>query len=140
MGPHMRQQNWEILLDTYITVNKNVFFDYGESDCVRFCARWIMNATGKKVLKGILYRGVKSGERILKDGGGLWNLTTKQMQEIGNKEIPVTLAKRGDIIGIMTLAHGESVGICTGRNIVSPGDDGLVFLPMSEAHRAWEVA
>lgn len=135
----MRSERWPEILDDYIRVNSGKEYKYGKTDCVMFASGFIKLITGKDTLKGKRYAGQKSALSLLKKSGGLFNLVDMQCEKAGFPVIEVMKAKRGDVVGFMTEAHGETVGICVGNMFVSPGTDDLVFLPMAQAIRAWEV-
>ena len=135
----MRKQNWPELLDKYITENNSQTYKYGVFDCVTFGAEWIALIMDVDILDGIKYKGIKSALSLLNKHGGLFKMTSVQMGKAGLKKTHPALAKRGDIVGFMTEAHGETVGICIGRQVVSPGENKLIFLPMTDAVIAWEI-
>lgn len=136
----MRNELWPEILNDYIQLNLGKEYKYGKNDCVMFMAGYIRLITGKDVLAGKRYNGQKSAFTLLKRHDGLFNLVDMQFEKLGLKKISnVNKAKRGDIVGFVTKLHGETVGICIGSTFVSPGADDLVFLPMTQAVRAWEV-
>ena len=136
----MRNELWPEILNDYIQLNLVKEYKYGKHDCVMFMAGFINMITGKDVLKGKRYNGQKSALTLLEKHGGLFNLVDMQFEKVGFKKISnVRKTKRGDVVGFITESHGETVGICIGSTFVSPGVHDLVFLPMTQAVRAWEV-
>jgi hypothetical protein len=135
----MRYEQWPELLDQYVIDNQRKPYKYGTADCVTFMAGLVALITGKDVLKGKRYSGEKSALKLLKKHGGLYNLVDIQFEKVGFKKIDVMRARRGDVVGFKTEAHGETVGVCVGNMFVSQGSDGLVFLPMRKSELAWEV-
>ncbi len=139
MGQGMRNDRWPEILDDYIRENKAQVYKYGKADCIMFMAGFVKQITGKDVLKGKRYKGEKSALRLLKEFDGLFNLVNIQFEKVGFEPVEVMRARRGDVVGFETAAHGETVGICVGNMFVSQGIEDLVFLPMSTALRAWRV-
>lgn len=135
----MRNELWPEILNDYIQLNIGKEYKYGKNDCVMFMAGFIRLITGKDVLAGKRYNGQKSALTLLKKHGGLFSLVDMQFKKFGLNLIKPLKAKRGDVVGFVTEAHGETVGICIGSVFVSPGVHDLVFLPMTQAVRAWEV-
>ena len=136
----MRNELWPEMLNDYIQLNFGKEYKYGKNDCVMFMAGFIRLITGKDVLKGKRYNGQKSALALLEKHGGLFKLVDMQFEKFGFKNITnVNKAKRGDVVGFITELHGETIGICIGSVFVSPGVDDLIFLPMTQAVRAWEI-
>ncbi len=141
----MRCQDWPEKLDEYIRKNNGRKYEHGKFDCVLFGADIIKIMTacrhgaGEDILTGIKYKDMKSAVTLLKRMGGLFEMTSVQMKEKGYWEVNPRLAHRGDIVGFMTKAHGETIGVCVGTDIVSPGKTELVYLPMTEAVIAWRI-
>jgi TPP-dependent trihydroxycyclohexane-1,2-dione (THcHDO) dehydratase len=59
----------------------------------------------------------------------------------GFKEIPVKLAKRGDIVLLKHRDNVPALGIVSldGSMAVAPGPNGLVFIEVKKALKAWTV-
>lgn len=135
----MRFPEWPELMDDYINANNHKQYRYGVFDCVTFCAGLIKIISNINILEGVEYKDARSALRVLKSDTGLFDMTGKQMITFGMREIPTGLTRRGDIVGFMTDAHGETVGVCVGSKFVSPGENDLIFLPMTEAVKAWGI-
>ncbi len=136
----MRFDHWPETLDYYIRSTSENPYKMGIFDCVSFVAKAMKHITGKDILDEIDYTDEKTGLKLLKKHDGLFKLADKQFNKVDilpykNKNY----CKRGDIVGFMTAAHGETLGICTGSEFVSPGKSELVYLPMADVVRAWEV-
>lgn len=135
----MRVLDWTELLDGYIVENKDKEYKYGRFDCVMFSVELVKKIVGVDLLEGIDYEDMKTGLELLKKNEGLFKLTNKQVEKVGLGEILPALAQRGDMVGCMTKAHGETLGVCVGSKFVSTGENGLVFLPMKEVVKAWRI-
>ena len=135
----MRKQNWPELLDKYIRESGRREYEYQHFNCVTFGAAWVIISTGINMLKGIKYKDKNEALSILENSGGLFKMTEDRMADAGFKTVNPALAKRGDVVGFFTKTHGETVGICVGKQFASPGLHELVFLPMRDAVKAWEI-
>jgi hypothetical protein len=135
----MRHEEWPEIMESYIQNNRGKEYKWSRQDCVTFMAQFVHIITGKDVLIGKRYAGEKSAMTLLKKYKGLFRLVDMQFKKFGLNKIKPLQAKRGDVVGFKTKAHGQTVGICVGNMFVSQGEDDLVFLPMSEAVKAWEV-
>ncbi len=142
----MRVDDWPELLDKFIRENDGKKYEHGRFDCVLFGAGIIKEMTGVNILdgesrgsRGIRYKDKKTALALLKRKGGLFKMTSVQMQDKGFVGINPRSSQRGDIVGFMTKAHGETIGVCVGADIVSPGEKELVYLPMTEAVMAWRI-
>ena len=129
----MRLDGWEKLLNQHLeTVGE---FQWGTNDCCMFAVGCVEAITG--VDYGKPYRGYKSksgAARRLSDGGGVDGIATNALGEPKNPK----LAKRGDVV-MFDIGFGDSLGLCLGSKIAAVSEQGLMFIPMSKAIKAWSV-
>jgi hypothetical protein len=71
-------------------------------------------------------------------GGGLVETVEKITGDLGWPEIPVRMARRGDV-GLVDTALGEALAICIGPKWAVQGESGLVFMSIKSGLRAWRV-
>jgi hypothetical protein len=129
----MRLDGWEKRLDTIIQANEP--FTWGTNDCCMFAVRCVDAITS--VDHGKKYRGYKTAvgaAKRLEKHGGVDGIATECLGEPKS----VKLAKRGDVIMIDS-GDGYALGVCIGSKIAAVSKDGLTFIPMSQALKAWGV-
>jgi hypothetical protein len=107
-------------------------FEWGVNDCCLFAADCVQAMTG--IDHASEFRGYKTATgayKRLKKAGGLVAVMDSKL-----RSVPVKFAKRGDVIAF---ENGEeySLGICIGDKIAAVSDDGLIYLPMNKAVKAW---
>ena len=145
MGEQMiRVEDWPERLDAYLESVKDKPFQYGihVHDCCTFMADAVLAIAGVDVMKGLrTYQDKKSAYRVARDygGGGLAEAVDKAMGEWGCKEVPPLTAQRGDVV-LFETEIGDTVGICVGDRITAPGENGLLFNPLSDINRAWRTS
>ncbi len=135
----MRTDDWPEMLDYYIRSNAQKPYEYGKFDCFLFVKYFVPIITGVEIFKSVKYKTMRGGTSILKKHGGLFNLVKLHMEKAGFDEIAPPFARRGDIVGFKTKAHNEAIGICVGRDFVSPGEYELEYAPMIDAIIAWRI-
>ena len=144
-----RKSNWpELLADFLEEAKKDRKFSYGEHGCALFTADAISVMTGQDPAAFFrnAYKGKGGATRILKKfaKGGLEKAVDKITKDNGMEEIPVLLARRGDVVFIDT-PLGSLIGIVNldGKNAVSASnyseERALEPWPLSGCRRAWRV-
>jgi len=145
-----RLNMWERSLGDMVSERCKDPFIWGEWDCALFAAECILSMTGVDVAKG--YRGTYSTSfgaiRVLKRevGGYVEELCEVVAKQYGADEIAPPYAQRGDICHIRWDEPGEkrpreTIGPVwlDGRQICVLGEQGLFFVPVNVAGRAWHV-
>lgn len=134
-------------LDAFIDARRSRSFEYFEHDCVHIAADWVLEVTGRDVLadlrapSGALEkRSLLTALRAVRAAGGFLPAATQRLGPF----LPALMAQRGDIVlalsgGPIRNVSGYSFGICTGPNIVCPGNERLEFLPLSSGVAAWRL-
>lgn len=148
--------NWPSLLAKYLAERMNAPFVWGKNDCCLFACDAVFEMTGFDL--AIDFRGkydsALSAVRAMKDFTAKVATGAKEIdsahlvgavadaiaKEHAIVEIPVLNAQRGDV-ALVLAARGESLGIVAldGRNVLSPGEKGLVPLPLKTALKAWRI-
>lgn len=137
----MRFEDWPARLHRFFAVHRAEPFAYGERDCCLFACNWILEATGLDLAADFRgqYDSHLSAARVLKAAGGVEAIAERQTTAHGFAEIPVALARRGDVMLTDTQFAGPALGICDGMHGVFPGIDGLSLVPISQCRRAWRI-
>lgn len=137
----MRCEDWPEKLDSYIKENLNKPFSYAENDCCTFASEIIKIMTGKDIMEGMRgkYKDKESGYKVMKRfAGGLIGTFKKTMEKYSFEEIPPLMAQRGDVV-IYETEMGDTVGICIGDKIITPGENGIISNPIFEGKMAWRI-
>lgn len=133
----MRLEGWEARLEEVITQHRKTPFAWGTFDCTRFTHICLLAIYGESPFDKYqqdqqteeeAYEYLKSLRLA-----SAWGLVGRHA-----KKIEPMFAQRGNIVG-HTSGNGRSLGVCLGGVFAAPSDDGLVFLPMSEAKKAWSI-
>jgi len=131
----MRPDDWPERLAQFIEANRYTSFDWGTHDCSQFVIKCEIAITGETKFADSIgkYKTAKGAAYHVKRKGfdGLWDFVSSRYTEIERG-----FANRGDVVGHIT-PDGQSVGILIGNSIACVGDEGLIFSPISEAHRFW---
>jgi hypothetical protein len=111
-------------------------FAWGSNDCCLFAADAILATTGEDPAAAL--RGAYSDA-----AGALGVLNGRQPADLAGEllgdPLPTpALAHRGDIVCHETDGR-QTLGVCVGDQWCAPGDEGLVFQPMSQVRLAWRV-
>lgn len=121
---------------------RKVRFEWGVFDCRIFAAAFVDARCGtdweRKLNRELpMYHDALSAVRVVKAAGGWENIVT----EFLGPPVPTNEAEFGDVI----LGHANpplertvALGICDEEYFMAPGDNGLVWLPMSNALRCWK--
>lgn len=128
----VRRPNWPELLHAYIESRRFMPFEWGHNDCGLFAADAIIAITGTDLAADL--RGYKSGRgaasRIAK-AGGMRGLAGSLIEKKHG------FASRGDLV-LVELDARETFGVVAGNGFwCGPGENGLVFRPMSEVVTAF---
>lgn len=131
----VRLPGWEQILRTYLTESKSQPFEWGETDCCLWVARYVDAVTGTK--HAIEWRGLYStepGAQALMQSRGF--ASPESIADAYLRCKPVSLASRGDVVSF----EGGALGICAGRHsYFFVEGKGLSALPTLKCKSAWEV-
>ena len=142
-----RHDDWPSRLLALVAERRDRAFAWGRHDCALFACDAVRTMTGvdpAKSLRGT-YRSALGARRALKEhaGGGLTATARKIAKVHGCAEVPVLLARRGDLAIVETDIPGGkrvlSLGVVIGENVMVPGVDSIVAVPLAEARRAWRI-
>lgn len=135
-----RINNWPAALNQFLRDKAQVPFDWAANNCAFWCCDWLLVAVGVDPVAKLRgrYRTARALAGLLKRRGGLAAMAAGLCRRHGWPEVPVLKAQRGDVV-LVTTALGETLGVCTGREIAGPGKDGLITVPLAQGQRAWRV-
>lgn len=142
----MRTINWESRLNEYIDKCRSRSFSWGEWDCGLFVADCLQIILG--VDFGMEWRGRYHDEK----GAAAvmarhYVETVEQVFDIVAarhasffRPVPVSAARRGDVVAFDTPKNGPALGICLGDKCAFPNiSGGLAFVKLGRCRRAWSV-
>lgn len=131
MGPQLiRAPGWESRLIAEIERTRLQPFEWRKNDCCAFVCRCVQAITGQDFFAGFEYRSGMSALRLLAREGGILSICSRFLPE-GNPPF----ARRGDVV----MTARTSIGICTGKYAMVPGEFGLIPIRRSAWLRAWRV-
>lgn len=132
-----RLVDWPTRLNDHIEEWRHKKFEWGKADCALFCLYAEKAICGSSRFDDFIgkYRSAAgSVKALLKIGGG--DLAASVGARLA--EIETSKAQRGDVALIDTPA-GDALSLVIGDKVAAMGKDGLVFLPLSAAKKAWKV-
>lgn len=133
----IRQDGWEQRLEELVQANRNTPFAWGAFDCTRFVHTALLAIYGESPFDKYdqEHASEEQAYEYLKTLNlkSAWGLVGRHA-----KKVEPAFAQRGNIIGHVS-GNGQSLGVCLGSIFAAPSDDGLVFLSMSEAKKAWSL-
>lgn len=133
-----RLPDWPERLAALVEARRHAPFQWGVHDCVLWAADAVLACTGQD--PAAEWRGRYSteaeAEAILGGAAGLYGLVRQAEAARGTTQCPNAAAQRGDTA---LVEHGNTLmmGVVLGELIAVPGVDGLVFVPLAAARRAW---
>lgn len=116
-------------------------FEWGVFDCALHVSNCIRAITGVDPAES--YRGTYSDEagaaRIY--GSSFENFIANQALALGLKEVPVTFARRGDVVFVDNNTPQGCIGVLSmdPRFVSCAAHTGLVLVPIVRWKRAWQV-
>lgn len=131
----------------FLVARRTVPFAWGTNDCAIFAADAIEAITGTDIAAE--FRGKYTNElgalRAVKEIAGgveLADATAYCARKYGLEQYDYPLlAKRGDLVVVRNSDGAEITGVIglDGRYVLSPGDEGLVQLPITSVVMAWSL-
>jgi len=132
-----RLVDWPTRLNDHIEEWRHKKFEWGKADCALFCLYAEKAICGSSRFDDFIgkYRSAAgSAKALLKIGAG--DLAASVGARL--REIKVLEAQRGDVALIDT-PDGDALSLVVGDKVAAMGKDGLVFLPLMSAKKAWKV-
>jgi hypothetical protein len=138
-GQRPRLPDWTERLAELVEERRQAPFAWGSQDCCLFAADAVVAVTGgdpAAAWRG-KYRTEAGAERLL-GALGLEGTVAQALADFGLQECPPAFAQRGDL-AIVASGNLPTVGVVLGDAVAAPGPDGLAFVPLTSASRAWGV-
>ena len=132
-----RVVDWPDRLQAHIEEWRHKKFEWGKADCALFCLYAEKAICGSSRFDDFIgqYRSAAgSVKALLKIGGG--DLAASVGARL--REIKPSEAQRGDVALIDT-PLGDALSLVIGDKVAAMSKDGLVFLPLISAKKAWKV-
>lgn len=142
MSSLSRRDDWPERLHAAVNDARRRPFDWGIHDCVLWACEAVRSMTGVDWADG--WRGTyddeRSAARKMREiaGRGLPELAAKYAADFQCDEIPVKQAGRGDVVMVDTNL-GPALGIVIDHRVAIAAPDGLAFLPVNGALKAWRI-
>ena len=131
-----RKPDWQSLLEAFLEEHRLDAFEYGRWDCCLFVCDAVNVMTG--VDPAARFRGTYHTfeQSRMMTRGSVRATVAATCAENGMEEVPVTLARRGDVALVK-----RSLGLVAlnGREVILTSSKGLWRVPLSMAARAWRV-
>lgn len=134
-----RLPDWPERLVAYLHQHRQVAFEWGPADCVRFAAGAVQATTGREVLP-CQWADKASAVRLLRQHGGLPAAVGEVLPALASP----AWAQRGDVALVQASARPGGLrrrwlAVVDGHLWQAPGASGLCAGPMAMAVMAWGV-
>ena len=140
-----RIEHWQTrAFHEFLLERASMPFVWGKNDCASFTADGILAITGTDIM--VELRGYTTAigamQRIHDVTGGssledavVWCATKYGLTERQH----VLMAQRGDLVLYINADGSFAAGLVAlnGRDVVSPGEGGLLRMPLTSIHRCW---
>ena len=137
-SPTPRFPDWPERLAAFIESRRATPFAWGGHDCCLFAADAVLALTG--VDRAATWRGRYATEAgamaLLSRPGGLYGLMREVEDIFGVRQVPPLLAQRGDT-ALVQPGNLPTMGVVLDQVVAAPGLDGMQFVPLAGALRAW---
>jgi hypothetical protein len=138
-----RVPNWPERLALMLESARELEFEWGRFDCALHVANCIRTITGIDEDPAAAYRGKYSDEAGAAAiyGPSFEAFIEKLAADLESPEVPVTFARRGDVVFLDNRTLQGAVGIVSldGRFASCASDKGLAMIRMHRWKRAWMI-
>jgi hypothetical protein len=132
-----RSLDWDLRLANYLAEMHAKPFVWGQHDCARFAAGWVLLATGVDLFGP--WRGrYDSAANAVDVGGSRFEQLQSHCDRLLGASKSIVFAKRGDIVLVEQRAR-KALAVCIGDKWAGPGAAGLVYQPLAIAQMVWSV-
>lgn len=138
--PLTRRHDWHFRLAQILESAAELSFEWGTFDCALHAANCVRAATGVDLAAP--YRGTYSDEAGAAKiyGESLETFVANLAVSSGMPEVPVTFARRGDMVFVDNGTAQGAIGIVSlDARFASCASDGLVLVRSHRWKRAWRV-
>jgi len=137
----MRNHYWPRDLAAFIESQRTRPFQYGQFDCMLFCADAIKSITGVDYAESLRgYTSIAEANAIIDRYGSKEALISAVLQR---DPIHISAAMRGDVVlaTLPTVDDGQSdcAGVCLGQFSAFPKDVGVRLIATATARMAWRI-
>lgn len=129
----MRFEDWPERLFAFVDAARPKPFEWGTHDCMRFAIGAAQSMGADDPFGDLTWHDARSALRLLEQLGGLEALLDSRLESIDPR-----LAQRGDWC-LVIFETDPAVGVCLGPDVAGPSRNGLEFIPIARARRAWKV-
>ena len=137
-----RYDDWAARLDAITIDYQKRKFRWGKSDCGTLATDCVRALTGIDLYQDFSgqYDSLRSYARLLSKYNcqNIGDLFSVMANQFGFKSIPLKLAKRGDIITVIS-CDMECLGVCQGRHSMFHMEQGLLMFETLQCERAWSI-
>lgn len=128
-----RIDGWPEALFEYVQSKTLTPFEWGVHDCATFAAGAILSITGE-LLFTPAYTDVFGAKAFELSVGGF----TAYLSNLFGEPIAPLQVQRGDI-GLLILEDRELLSVVIGSQVVAPGENHLMYYPITMLSKAWRV-
>lgn len=133
-----RVDDWPRRLNAFIRARQSQPYVYGVSDCACFAQAAILEMTGVDVMPGIVRPTSRIAAARFLLAGGYGDIEGLATRLLGPPLETAWLAGRGDIVSFE--AAGERhLGVVTGSEAATPGEEGILWIPDVLWRHGWRV-
>jgi hypothetical protein len=137
----MRLKQWESNLARCIASARSRKFAWSEHDCAKFVCECIQAVTGADVYSAFRgrYTDRRSMVKVIREyGAALSELASTIAQQSGLQPIPLSLARRGDVV-LVNEGKFNSLAVVDGVYALGAAERGLARVPRKHWKLAWKV-
>ena len=131
-----RVHGWQRLFSDLVQTRRALPFVWGNHDCCLWAADSTLTLTGTDFAKDLrgTYSTATGAARVLEKLGGVQAIAEAAL----GPSVPPSYAALGDVV-LINSAGRPALAVCGGQAILAVSEQGLEYLPMSEAVFAWKV-
>ena len=110
-------------------------WSWGEMDCCQFVRRVLKDAHGIDFAPDAPeYSSAREALRIVRESGGMERFISQYLGD----PVPRNQVRRGDVC-LAEFPAGMAIGICSGQNAAFASMDGVIFVPMEQVLKGWNI-
>jgi hypothetical protein len=133
-----RLPDWRVRLHETVESSRRVEFRWGVTDCAIWAADVVRALTGEDIAAAFrsAYTDAKGARRALKKAGfsDLADMAASYLEEI-----PIMLARDGDLAAIPAEDFGHALGVVVGERVMVRHPSGIGSIDRAEAVKAFRI-
>jgi hypothetical protein len=123
-----------MLFETIETLSQEPW-EWGAMDCCQFARRVLIETHGIDFAKDQPeYDNAFAAAKIIARAGGMESFVSSMLGD----PVPRNLIRRGDVC-IADFPAGLATGICVGQSAAFASESGVVYIPMKQVIKGWNV-